>query len=70
MDVFSNLLWGRKNVESTLMERVRVGRRKRMGWDKEGGAERFFVGCLTFQEHAVYLRDGSAQTILHAATLR
>ena len=30
-----------------------------------------FVGCLTSQQQAiVYLRDGSAQTILRAATLR
>ena len=29
------------------------------------------VGCLTSQQQAiVYLRDGSAQTILRAATLR
>ena len=30
-----------------------------------------FVGCLTSQQQAiVYIRDGSAQTILRAATLR
>ena len=29
-----------------------------------------FVGCLTSQQHIVYLRDGSAQTILRDATLR
>ena len=28
------------------------------------------VCCLTSQQHRVYLRDGSAQTILRAATLR
>ena len=31
----------------------------------------WLVGCLTSQQHAiVYLWDGSAQTILRAATLR
>ena len=29
-----------------------------------------FLGCLTSQQHAVYLRDGSAQTSLRSATLR
>ena len=29
-----------------------------------------FVGCLTSQQQASDLRDGSAQTILHVATLR
>ena len=33
-----------------------------------GGRELLFVGCLTSQK--VYLRGGSAQTILHAAILR
>ena len=29
-----------------------------------------FVGCLTSQQQASVSQDGSAQTILHAATLR
>ena len=29
-----------------------------------------FVVCLTSQQHAMYLRSGSAQIILRAATLR
>ena len=49
------------------MEGRRQGRRER------GGGERLFV-CLLVAYHPsnmrVYLRDGSAQTILRAATLR
>ena len=34
----------------------------------ENMKETLFVGCLTFKQ--VYLRDGPAQIILRAATLR
>ena len=42
------------------------------GSDGGGGAfvRCLLVGCLTSQQHAGYLRDGSAQTIVRAATLR
>ena len=35
-----------------------------------GGIVCLLVGCLTSQQHAKYLRDGSAQTILRVTTLR
>ena len=57
----------------TEREREREGGGKR---DRERETDRqtefvcLLLACLTSQQQVVYLRDGSAQTILRAATLR
>ena len=38
--------------------------------NRQDMADQFFVSCLTSQQQLVYLRDGSAQAILRAATPR
>ena len=54
-----------------LMQLHREGRGGRIRWKERGKGGFCFVGCLTPHQNAsVYLRDGSAQTILRAATLR
>ena len=53
------------------LELLLHGRRGGVGGERGDG--KGFVGwlvCLTSQQQVVYLRDGSAQTILRAATLR
>ena len=83
-DMTCGLQLGRAEVLGGLRKFVKMDRREHESTDgvKGRGMEKgsgghcslqclFVVGCLTSQQQAiVYLRDGSAQTILRAATLR